>query len=100
VTPRARSAKRRRPRAEAAPAVERPPGDAHADAVAPLWRWLLPVASALVTLAVFWPVLDNQFLDWDDDVTLVNNPEFRGLGWANLRWMLTATLMGHWIPTT
>jgi protein O-mannosyl-transferase len=100
VTPRARSAKRRRPPAEAAATVERPPGDAHADAAAPLWGWLLPVASALVTLAVFWPVLGNQFLDWDDDVTLVNNPEFRGLGWANLRWMLTATLMGHWVPTT
>ena len=100
MTPRARSAKRRRPPAEAAPTVERPPGDAHADAAAPFWRWLLPVASALVTLAVFWPVLGNQFLDWDDDVTLVNNPEFRGLGWVNLRWMLTATLMGHWIPTT
>src|SRR6266850_8366480 len=100
VTPRARSAKRRRPPAERAPAVERPPDDAHAAAAAPLWDWLLPVASALVTLAVFWPVLGNQFLDWDDDVTLVNNPEFRGFGWVNLRWMLTATPMGHWIPTT
>jgi hypothetical protein len=65
-----------------------------------LWRWLVPLACALVTLAVFWPVLDNQFVDWDDDINFVNNPEFRGLGWANLRFMLTTTLMGHWIPTT
>src|SRR4029453_6224119 len=53
-----------------------------------------------VTLVVFWPTLGHQFLDWDDDRNLVNNPDFRGLGWANVRWMLTTTLMGHWIPFT
>jgi protein O-mannosyl-transferase len=92
------------------PAVQRPAGTP-AVAAAPalpvaaapaaiLWRWLVPLACALVTLAVFWPVLDNQFVDWDDDINFVNNPEFRGLGWANLRFMLTTTMMGHWIPTT
>lgn len=54
----------------------------------------------VVTLAVFWPTLGHQFLDWDDDRNLVNNPDFRGLGWSQLRWMLTTTLMGHWIPFT
>jgi tetratricopeptide (TPR) repeat protein len=49
---------------------------------------------------VFLPALQNQFVDWDDDVTLVDNPEFRGLRWTNLRWMFTTTLMGHWIPLT
>ncbi|HEY7203756.1 MAG TPA: tetratricopeptide repeat protein [Methylomirabilota bacterium] len=49
---------------------------------------------------MFWPTLGHQFLDWDDDRNLVNNPDFRGLGWSNLRWMLTTTLMGHWIPFT
>jgi hypothetical protein len=37
-------------------------------------------------------------VDWDDDINFVNNLEFRGLGRANLRFMLTTTLMGHWIP--
>ena len=59
-----------------------------------------PLLCVAVTLAVFWPTLGHQFLDWDDDRNLVNNPDFRGLGWANLRWMLTTTLMGHWIPLT
>ncbi|HEX7216502.1 MAG TPA: tetratricopeptide repeat protein [Methylomirabilota bacterium] len=49
---------------------------------------------------MFWPTLGHQFLDWDDDRNLVNNPDFRGLGWSHLRWMLTTTLMGHWIPFT
>jgi tetratricopeptide (TPR) repeat protein len=73
---------------------------ARAATAAIVWRSLVPLACALVTLASFWPVLDNQFVDWDDDINFVNNPEFRGLGWANLRFMLTTTLMGHWIPTT
>jgi protein O-mannosyl-transferase len=98
VTRRARSAKARRPRAEA-PAAAAAPAIA-ATPAATLRCWLFAVAAALVTVAAFWPVLGHQFLDWDDDVTLVGNPMFRGLGWANLRWMLTATLMGHWVPAT
>lgn len=103
MTRRARSAKARRPRAEATAAAGRPPAAAPASAAAPrasLRRWFFPLAAALVTVAVFWPVLGHQFLDWDDDVNLVANPAFRGLGWTNLRWMFTATLMGHWVPAT
>ena len=49
---------------------------------------------------MFWPALGHQFVDWDDPMNLVDNPEFRGLGWQNLRWMFTTTLAGHWIPVT
>lgn len=51
-------------------------------------------------MVVFWPTLGNQLVDWDDDRNLSNNPDFRGLGWQHLRWMVTNTLMGHWIPLT
>jgi len=74
--------------------------DAAAHSPSVLWRLLPPLLCVLVTLAVFWPTLGHQFLDWDDDRNLVNNPDFRGLAWSNLRWMLTTTLMGHWIPFT
>ena len=66
----------------------------------PTGHWLAALSSACITIAVFLPTLENRFVDWDDDVNLVNNPEFRGLGWRNLRWMFTTTLMGHWIPLT
>ncbi len=66
-----------------------------------------PQASALLLLLVvaaafvaFLPTLEAGFVNWDDDINFTNNPAFRGLGWANLRWMLTTTLMGHWIPLT
>src|SRR5437879_8504582 len=58
-----------------------------------------PLALALVTLAVFAPALSNGFV-WDDAANIVTNPHYRGLGWAELRWMLTTHLMGTWIPLT
>src|SRR6185503_9959800 len=39
-------------------------------------------------------------VNWDDHKNFTGNPGFRGLGWTQLRWMLTSTLMGHYIPIT
>jgi protein O-mannosyl-transferase len=57
------------------------------------------LVSALAILP-FLPTLGGQFLNWDDGINFVTNPGFRGLGWAQLRWMATTTLLGHWIPVT
>ena len=65
----------------------------------PAWR-VAPFALALVTAVVFAPVLRAGFLDWDDPINFLENPYYRGLGWPQLRWMLTASVMGHWIPVT
>ena len=54
----------------------------------------------LVAFLAFLPALDAGFVSWDDDSNLVDNPRFRGLGWGELRWMTTTTLMGHYIPLT
>ena len=59
-----------------------------------------PLLVCLLAFVVFLPVLGAGFVDWDDDRNLVDNPHFRGLGWPQLRWMLTATWMGHYIPLT
>ena len=65
------------------------------------WRRLaLLTGLAVLTVVAFLPALDGQFLNWDDEKNLVTNEGYRGLGWAQLRWMLTTTLMGHWIPLT
>ena len=50
--------------------------------------------------AVFAVALRNDFVRWDDYRNLVDNPHFRGLGAAQLAWMFTTTLMGHYIPLT
>src|SRR5262245_29016205 len=54
----------------------------------------------VVTLIVFSPVLGHGWLDYDDDRNFLNNPHYRGLGPAQLRFMFTGVIMGHWTPVT
>jgi len=65
-----------------------------------LLRWLLPVAVVILSIVAFLPALHGEFLNWDDFSNFVNNDGFRGLGWTQLKWMWTATLLGHYIPLT
>jgi Tfp pilus assembly protein PilF len=58
------------------------------------------LALAAVTLAVFAPALGNGWVDLDDDMNFLTNPHYRGLGPAQLRWMLTGVVLGHWTPVT
>lgn len=64
-----------------------------------LGRLAVPALVA-VTLAVFLPALGHGWLDYDDDQNFLRNPHYRGLGAAQLRWMLTGVIMGHWTPVT
>jgi hypothetical protein len=51
-----------------------------------------------VTLAVFAPVLGNDWVEWDDLFNFGDNPYYRGLGWSHLVWMFTTAWGGHWTP--
>lgn len=66
----------------------------------PRTAWLAPLIVAIVTFLTFLPVLWNEFLAWDDYRDLVNNQNFRGLGWTQLRWMfsLRSDLGDHYYP--
>src|SRR3989454_6744454 len=61
---------------------------------------IIPLALALVTFLVFLPTLWNGFVAWDDYMNLVENQDYRGLTWPQVRWMFSTMLMGHWIPLT
>ena len=61
---------------------------------------VVALALAVVTLIVFSPALGNGWLDYDDDRNFLNNPHYRGLGPAHLRFMFTGSIMGHWTPVT
>lgn len=63
-------------------------------------RWLVPVSIVLLTLVVFFPTLQNEFVHWDDDRNLLENPNYRGLRWAQLRWMFTTFYLGNYRPLT
>lgn len=63
-------------------------------------RRLIPLAVFAAALVSFLPALGGEFLTWDDQENLVHNTGYRGLGWAQLKWMFTATVLGHYIPLT
>ena len=63
-------------------------------------EWLVVIAVASLVWIAFLPALRGGFLPWDDESNLVTNRAWRGLGWAQLGWMLTTFHKGHWIPVT
>jgi Tfp pilus assembly protein PilF len=65
-----------------------------------LSRLLWPAGIALAACLPFLPSLQGQFLYWDDVTNFLMNEGYRGLGWPQLRYMFTTTLLGHWIPLT
>jgi Flp pilus assembly protein TadD len=67
-------------------------------AARPLPAWGAPVVIAAITFVAFLPALQNGFVSWDDQRNFVENPHFRGLGWAQLSWMWTTFHMGHYVP--
>lgn len=60
---------------------------------------LLPVALIVaVTIVAFAPTLGNDFVNWDDDVNLLNNEQYRGLWPKNIQWMFSTTHQGPYQP--
>lgn len=59
-----------------------------------------PLVIALLVLLCFSPVLHNDFVNWDDDLTFTDNPHYRGLSLTHLAWMFTTTHVGQYRPLT
>lgn len=94
----ARAARRRKPVPARKPIPERDvPRESPAPSTAARW---LPVALvAVATVIAYLPTFANGFVDFDDQTNLTDNPFYRGLGPAQLRWMFT-NLEGHYLPLT
>jgi len=61
-----------------------------------MWAMAIPIAAIVVV--TFWSVTRNDFVNWDDDKNFINNPNYWGLGWAQLRWAWTTILLGVYQP--
>lgn len=55
---------------------------------------------ALVTFVVYLPTLRNDFVLWDDDEYIYNNPNIRSLSSTFFRWAFTDYSTGNWHPLT
>jgi protein O-mannosyl-transferase len=51
--------------------------------------WLPSFVLFLGTFAVFSRVLFAEFVQWDDGISVYQNPHIQGLDWARLRWMFS-----------
>jgi tetratricopeptide (TPR) repeat protein len=56
---------------------------------------------ALVTLAAFWPVFQNDFIKLDDRQYVIENPHvLGGLTWENAKWAFQSGYASNWHPLT
>ncbi len=70
-----------------------------ADSVISL-KWAIPVGIIVTTFLSFLPALRNGFVNWDDNVNILQNTAFRGMGAEQLEWMFTTLFGGHYQPLT
>src|SRR5256885_1750861 len=52
------------------------------------------------TLFPYTTLFRSDFVEWDDQLNLYQNPAYRGLGMAQFRYFFTTVLLGHYIPLT
>ena len=63
-----------------------------------LRTWLVAVPLVLIVIAAFIPALDNGFVNWDDDKNFLDNPFYRGLGGAQVKWAWSTFWLGVYQP--
>jgi tetratricopeptide (TPR) repeat protein len=63
--------------------------------------WLLATMLALVTLALYWPTLHDDFINYDDPEYVTSNRHVEtGLTLPNTAWAFTSDHAGNWHPLT
>lgn len=56
---------------------------------------------ALGILCIYWPILGQGFINYDDpQYVLSNSPVRQGLTWSSFVWSLSSKVQGNWHPVT
>src|SRR4051812_29762491 len=56
------------------------------------------LALIVIVVGVFYRVITNEFVHYDDDMNIVNNAHVNGLSAENIRWMLTDMGFSRYMP--
>jgi tetratricopeptide (TPR) repeat protein len=67
------------------------------------WKLIAGIAVLLTvsTIAVYWQVGGNDFVNYDDNVYVTNNRQVKmGLSWETVRWAFTSYDASNWHPLT
>jgi protein O-mannosyl-transferase len=64
-------------------------------------EWIICGLLAALTVAVYWPVRQHDFVCYDDPQFITENPYIQsGLNWQSVRYALTAVVTQNWHPVT
>lgn len=55
---------------------------------------------SLITIFVYLPALQNDFVNWDDDEYVYENPYIQSINLKSIKWMFTAFHSANWHPLT
>ena len=61
----------------------------------PVWGWIFPVV--LITAIALYPMLNNEFTNWDDEFYVLNNKLLRGPDWKGI---FSQGVVGNYHPLT
>lgn len=86
--------KKKQDKRKSAPVAPRAVAAEPAEPGFPLW-WLLGLL--VLTGLLFWPMLGNQFTNWDDELYVVNNALLRGPDWKGI---FTEPVVSNYHPLT
>ncbi|MGC4121847.1 MAG: tetratricopeptide repeat protein [Myxococcales bacterium] len=77
----------------------RPPPPSPAPAsVHPRHLWLAATFVGVTVAGVFARSLANGFVNWDDQVYILDNAHIRTLSWQTLHWAFTGDYASYWAP--
>ncbi len=69
--------------------------------VATKWAWILSLLLMVATVAVYYPVKDHPFANYDDDAYVTSNPRVQaGVTWETVKWSFTTYEFANWHPLT
>ncbi len=64
-------------------------------------KWVVCVCLSVLIVAIYAPVKNYQFVDYDDEVLVSNNPYVQaGLTASSIRWAITTINVFYWQPLT
>lgn len=64
-------------------------------------RFCIGLLLVLVTLAVYWRCGSFEFVNYDDNLHITDNPQvMAGLSWQGVRWAFTTSHTANWHPLT
>lgn len=62
---------------------------------------LLPILGILVlTFGLFSPTLNYDFVNWDDPLNILENPNMQTFDWASIKGIFSSTVIGNYNPLT